>query len=619
MSNGHAAQRRALGLLPHQRRAELVRTRSELQAIRNDAGATIGYELFYRDSEAAENAVERTTAATLNVLAGLTGVNALVGADGRERSANAYLYFVNVTRDFLVGVVDLPDPSEVAVLEVQPDTYADEAVRQGAVALRSRGYGVALDRYVPGQPNAHDLLLPLASHIKLDIDGGDEATLRHTVGMVREKSDALLIGCRIGSRIGLDLARDLGCNLFQGYALDDSGRQRQQVIRGSLTTYMRLLQLLATDDNAVDIAQVTNAVKSDPDLALRVLRACNTAAAGSSRTISSVQQAVVLLGIGQLRRRVHLAVAQGLAVEGEEQLLAMIEYATLADLVGIELGVPPGTGFLAGLLLETADVLQTSIDQMLDGLPLEPRLAAELRHRTGSIGRILGVIEAYKQGSDNDVAAVIVDIASLHVQAMLAAADLTHQASDGATPATKHTALPPMRLPSGTTIGVGPTSSGGSGEAAAAPPGGSTEPIDTLTEILGPAPTADETARADRWHTWARERSWQRFCDGSVAVADLAPMIGIEQQQLAKLVDRGAVACHDVDGVLYLPVWQFTEDGRLVDGVEDLVNTFPGDAVALSEWVTQPCQGLQRRIPLALMLQDQAGDVLVHAKALAAW
>jgi hypothetical protein len=84
----------------------------------------------------------------------------------------------------------------------------------------------------------------------------------------------------------------------------------------------------------------------------------------------------------------------------------------------------------------------------------------------------------------------------------------------------------------------------------------------------------------------------------------------------AAVADRGALICHDVDGVSYAPVWQFTTQGRLIDGIEDVVRDFPGDAVAVSEWLTQPCRGLSRRIPLAVLLQGHAGEVTTHVKGL---
>jgi len=143
---------------------------------------------------------------------------------------------------------------------------------------------------------------------------------------------------------------------------------------------------------------------------------------------------------------VYLAIAQGLAVQGEAQLIQMIEYATLTELVGAKLGVQPGTGFLAGLLLEAAEVLEISIDQLLDDLPLKPSLADEMRGRHGVVGRTLDAVNAYKQDSPGP-AALTTDIRILHASAQLIAVGLTAPMGGQDTPGASVPTLPPVRRP----------------------------------------------------------------------------------------------------------------------------------------------------------------------------
>jgi len=554
---------------PGRRDPRAVRTSFEFQKIVDKDGTKVGYELFYRDRETATSAAERSAAATMSVLAGLT-------APTKDDLHRGFVVFVNVTREFVVNDLGLPDPSEIAVLEIQPDVYADAAVLAGAERLRAKGYGVGVERYAPGRDNNHDALLPLASHVKLDLEGGDERTLRETVRRVRDHSNALIVGCRIGSQQSLELAKAVGCDLFQGHVFDTKQRQMQRTVSGSLSHYVRLLKLLG-DDDGYDPRQATEEVMHDADLSLRVLRACNSAALGLAQEVTSVQQAVILLGPRQLHRVATLAIAQGMGVQAEHRLTQIIEYAMLTDLVGVKHGVAAGTGFLAGLVLEVAEDLETPVEMLIKDLPLAPELARDLRDRRGAVGSTLDVVDAYKRGTGHP-ATGMADIADLHGQAVLGAAGVIAMTGD-ADPDAPRPELPPVRRPS-------------------AP-----EPAEPAADA---APASDLT----------EQQRHRRFRDGSMPLAELASMLGLDEARVTALADRGAVICHDVNGVRYAPVWQFTVDGRLIDGIADVVRDFPGDAVAAAEWLTQPCRGLSRRIPLTLLLQNWVGEVTRHVRGL---
>jgi EAL and modified HD-GYP domain-containing signal transduction protein len=230
----------------------------------------------------------------------------------------------------------------------------------------------------------------------------------------------------------------------------------------------------------------------DADLSLRVLRACNSAAAGIAQEVTSVQQAVILLGPRQLHRLATLAIAQGLGVQPEQRLTQIIEYAMLTDLVGVRHAVAAGTGFLAGLVLEVAEDLETPLETLIKDLPLAPDLARALRDRQGTLGSALDVVAAYKKGTTHP-AASMTDIANLHGQAVLAAAGVITMAGDADATVPKPQ-LPPVRHPNATEP--------------AAPAAAAAEALaDEASTVFGAPPTPAEAARAEQWHGWEQQQS----------------------------------------------------------------------------------------------------------------
>lgn len=579
-----------------------VRTaRSGHQAIRDRRRRTIGYELFFRDSPGSVEASDRSTSATLQVLADHAG---------SSRTTASHLYFVNVTRDFVVGKVPLPDPAQIAVLEVQPDVLADDAVLDGAAQLRARGYGIALDRYLPRQGRRHDQLLRFASHVKLDLAEADDPALDDAASFVRAHSNALLIGTKIGTPERYERARKLGCDLFQGWELDAVQIDNRKLLLGSLAQYVKVLELLAADDNLVDMKQVADEVRRDPDLTMRVLRACNNASVGLRQPLTSVHQAVALLGVKRLRRSVHVGIAQGLAVGGGDRLVGLVEHAMLTGLVAQRLGLAYGSGFLVGLLSQVAEATETPIGDVLQTIPLAGDLADGLRTRTEPWGGVLSVVESYQRSEvppeGTGASLTLDDLRALHVEAHLDAVGVSGgigpRAGGAGAGAEEGFTLPPVWT----------------GRASPADDAPVSPPFDE-DAVFGPPPTTEQVAEAEAWNAWAQGQARALVRQASVTLDELQPALGLDDDQFRDLQATDGLLVVPIDGRLYAPRWQFTPAGSLLPGLGDVLAAFPGDRLSLAEWLIRPASALGGNLPILLLARGEHEPVVEHVRGMRTW
>ncbi|HEY0119707.1 MAG TPA: EAL domain-containing protein [Cellulomonas sp.] len=167
------------------------------QPIWTPDGTLVGHEYLYRSEAGLPVGVdgwvdEQQEGASASVLA------SVFSGDG---PAGDHLVFVNVTRSFLTGGRELPDPVDRLVLEVVESVHASEAVLAGLPSLRADGYLIALDDYVATEDQV--AMLPFADYVKVDLR--DMATL--TVA-------------------ALDAARRFGAQLVAEHVADDELRQQ---------------------------------------------------------------------------------------------------------------------------------------------------------------------------------------------------------------------------------------------------------------------------------------------------------------------------------------------------------------------------------------------------------
>ncbi|MFG1607572.1 EAL and HDOD domain-containing protein [Actinoplanes sp. NPDC049265] len=369
-----------------------------------DAGGTVvAYELLFRGDADAVEAGRQDTYATSQVM-----INAFTEFGLREVAGDK-LCFINLTTEFLTGELTLPFGPEQVVLEVLETVTVDDDVIAGITALAGQGYRIALDDYVHG--SGHEKLLPLASYVKLDLLDGDLTDLDQLVALLRGFPGLQIVAERLEGPPQIALADHYKCELRQGYALS-----RPQVLTAASISPSRLrrLQLLGAL-NAPDagLSTIVSIIATDPALSLRVLRASNSAAAGHSGRVSSVRQAVVMIGLAHIRQWATLMVIDDIAEATEEQMVTALTRARLSENVARTVGASGDAAFMAGLVGGVAELLGTSSASLAAQLPLSAEVSGALVNGSGALGEVLRVVDAYDAGD-----AAGADLAGAYMEAI---------------------------------------------------------------------------------------------------------------------------------------------------------------------------------------------------------
>jgi c-di-GMP-related signal transduction protein len=373
------------------------------QPLYDRTGAVAGYEMLFRGWAGAAGATKSNSYATSQVI-----VNAFTEF-GMHELVGDRMCFVNVTRDFLVGTLALPFDPQRAVLEVLETVDVDDEVLAGVARLAGQGYLIALDDFVWG--GGHERLLDLASYVKIDMLDADPAYIRTVSDMCRAHPGVRLVAERLETDEHVALARSVGCELFQGYALGRPQVMSTTGLSPSRVRYVKLMGSLSGPD--VDLAEVVSIVTADPALSFRLLRVCNSAASGLRQPVDSVHQAVVLLGTVRIRQWVSLMLLSDAAEADEAQLTAITTRARLCQILAGHVGAPGESAFTVGLLSGVGELLGREGADLVSQLPLAPAVIEALVNGTGELGRILQVARAYDTGDPHRAAASGIELANL--------------------------------------------------------------------------------------------------------------------------------------------------------------------------------------------------------------
>ena len=383
----------------------------------------VGYELLFREPPVTTADVSDHQAATTRVvLATLTEL-------GLDQVVGTKLAWINVSRDFLLGGLVGTLPMQRVGLEILEDQMIDDAFVAAVIEARHQGFSVALDDFELGTDS--DRLLEHVDVIKLDMMGLGREGLADHVARLRHLDVELLVE-KVETPEDHQFALALGCHRFQGFFYKRPellSRRRIDVGRVSL---MRLLCTLQDPDTTLE--QIQNDVSVDVGLSLRLLRYINSASIGMANVVTSVAQAVTLLGPAHLRRWASLTAFAGLADERSEltrTALVRAHFCELAD-HGQSSGAPQR--FTLGLFSVMDALTGSTLQDALAAVPFPADMREALLDHTGPLGRLLGAVIALEEGSFELAEALYPESCELYMEA-LAWADATVAALDSvATP-----------------------------------------------------------------------------------------------------------------------------------------------------------------------------------------
>ena len=360
------------------------------QPILDATGKVFGYELLHRETTTSAPAGGEAAEA-----AGARGLTDVVLGLGLDTLAEGKPAFLNFTRELLVGQAATLLPAAKTVIQLRRGLQVDEAVVTACRELHDASYRLALDFI--SDPES-ERLLPFVKFLKIDVRSmstAAAATLvkRFSVG------NAKVIAEKVESAEAFKEAKGAGFTLFQGYYFCRPITCRATALPQRKLAYLQLLAALRQPN--VGVREIEEIVKHDMSLSYRVLRCVNSAAFGLRSEVTSIRQALVMIGIAPIRKWVSVWSIAGLTSGGTSELATVsLLRARCCELLGEKLGgrVADSEMFLLGLCSLLDAILDRPLEEAIADLPLPADVKTALLGGNNVPRQILDVVIAYENG-----------------------------------------------------------------------------------------------------------------------------------------------------------------------------------------------------------------------------
>jgi c-di-GMP phosphodiesterase len=369
---------------------------------------TFGYELLYR-------AVVTDTTATFedgNIATSLVFLNTLFEM-GLDAIVGRQLAFINFTRDFLIkdDLIQLLtsirpenfDPRKV-VLEIMEDITLDHELFQALYRFKDKHFQIALDDVVSIDHIAPILGGGLIDMIKIDMMAVDRKTLPDLVKSIKQY-DIRLLAEKVETAEDFLVCLGLGFDFFQGYFF-----YKPEIVKGKKkkldVSRLSLMRSLAAIMNPrVSFNVLDPIISQDVGLSYKLLRLVNSGYYSLMDPVKSIQQAVSLIGLQQLRGWMMLLMMTTVDDKPHELTAIALQRAKMCELLGKALGEKqPESYFLIGLLSVVDAIMDISMAQVVESLSLTLELTDALVNRKGKLGMVLTSVIEVESGNWDVVA-----------------------------------------------------------------------------------------------------------------------------------------------------------------------------------------------------------------------
>jgi len=293
------------------------------QPILDKVGNIYGYELFYRNSE--ENSFPNIDPemATISVL-----INTFLSI-GVDKIAGENRVFINFSEKLLEEVdffVKL-HPEQI-VIEILEDVEITPTILDRLRKLKERGFTIALDDFLMNSSHMkYDReLFRLVDIIKIDFLNTSSLEQMEYTTLKRNYPNITLLAEKVESVAQREYAEKLGYELFHGYFFAKPEIIKGIEISSNITLHTYLLNLLYSD--LPDLDEIADLMMRDISLTYKLLRYINSMAFDIPNKISSIKQALVLLGAREIRKWMQILLLYEMG-EGENRgsIKALVEYS----------------------------------------------------------------------------------------------------------------------------------------------------------------------------------------------------------------------------------------------------------------------------------------------------
>lgn len=322
---------------------------------------------------------------------------------GIDKITSGKRAFINFTQNLLEDMIPLFFPKSTTVVEILENVKPSSRVMDALKKIKQNGHIIAIDDFIFTHENIH--FLQHVDIVKIDFKLTPLDLAEAVIKKVKDAGfNALFLAEKIETNEEFNKALEMGFSYFQGYFFC-----KPEIIKGKQisTSQMSLLRITSEINRPdFDITVIEDYISRDVNLSFKLLKYINSAYFKRLREVSTIRDALFLMGTDELKRFVTLMAISQMGVSKPNALIHTSAFrAKFCELCAKKStrGDSPEELFTLGIFSLIDALLDQPMEKIMEQLPLSPRITDALVRREGAIANYLNLAEVYEKADWNEV------------------------------------------------------------------------------------------------------------------------------------------------------------------------------------------------------------------------
>lgn len=357
------------------------------QPIHDRESNLVAYEIMYIEDEETSRGTKDSEAAS--------AVETLLTQFRDEGFLEGKTALVALTPQLLIKNVPQIFDSHKFIIQIDEQVLLSPHAMKLVQKYRNQHYKVALREF-----EFNSRYLAALDHVDIvkinfsDRAEDSEAAIRTVKGLNKK-----VMAYHVDSERGYERALAAGADYLEGTYIGSILPERIRQLHHLQSNFFQLMSAVTKDDAEFD--EIEMLIERDVTLTYRLMKLVNSAYFALRNKAQSVHQALVILGLGQLRQWIYLlSFREDAEVPSEFIKTSFMRAVFCQELLPLAIGVPisRGEAYLMGMFSTLGSLLEMPLEEALDSLDLSDAVCDALLKREGPAGRLFELVLQYEQG-----------------------------------------------------------------------------------------------------------------------------------------------------------------------------------------------------------------------------
>lgn len=357
------------------------------QPILDERRNVVAYEILYQEDSSSLYGGEDS-----NVANAIEDFLLQVDSDKFLGGKTAYLTF---TPNLLLKNVPKIFSPQKLVIQIEDSTIVHPLAQRMILDYQKQGYRIAVKDFAfnPRYFNIFDAV----DVVKVDFSDPEAPSLENIINTGRSFKKEI-VAYHVDDQRALNRARELGCQCIQGAFVAQGTNTKTRHMDHMQSNFFQLVMAISKDEPDVD--EIAAIISRDVTLAFSLIKLVNSAYFALRNRAKSVKQALVILGLGQLRQWIYLLSFKR-DRDGMNEELVKISFlranfcAELSSYIS-DLPVSKSEAYLLGMFSTLGALMEVPLEEALGELSISDEIKDALLTGKGSCGDLIQLVLAYE-------------------------------------------------------------------------------------------------------------------------------------------------------------------------------------------------------------------------------